>query len=419
MNTPTAIITILLCLATLFSPREKFLWPLVISACLLPDSQQIIISGLDFSIIRLVFFFGIFRMVIRHEVRSVEWNYFDKLVFAWCLVGTFVYVMQYGNSSAIVRKLGVLSDSLGLYWIFRQGIRNWDDVYGLFKVFAVSALLLALVVMIERVQQQPSVYSIFGYTGTEYHRGRFRCAGPFGSPIMMGCCWATLAPIFFSRMKVLDSSYLYKLSIVAAVILVILSASSTPLLVLAAIMFFWFLYPVRMYGKVFFGGGILVVFMLDVVMKAPVWHLMGRADIFSGSTGWHRFHLFDQFVRNISDWFWLGTTSTAQWGRGLGDITNQFVLEAVRGGFITMALFSLVMYSTVKITGKYSLTMAGMSEGWLSWGICVSILGHFVAFWGVSYFGQILLFLYLIFAIVGFIQEQSQQNSTGLRDVKK
>ena len=112
MNTPTSIITILMCLATFFAPREKFLWPLVVSACLLPGSQEIFISDLNFDIIRLVFFCGVFRMVIRHEVRSVEWNYFDKLVLAWCLAGSFVYVLQYGNFSAILRRLGVLSDSL-------------------------------------------------------------------------------------------------------------------------------------------------------------------------------------------------------------------------------------------------------------------------------------------------------------------
>jgi hypothetical protein len=146
-------------------------------------------------------------------------------------------------------------------------------------------------------------------------------------------------------------------------------------------------------------------------MKAPVWHLMARVNIFGGSTGFHRYFLFNNFVNHVSEWFVLGTKSTAHWGHAQTDLTNQFVLEGVRGGMITLMLFIMLIYNAVKISGKYSLNSVIPQTQWISWGICVAILGHFVTFWGVSYFGQINMLLYFAFSLVGFIQEQSSNES--------
>jgi len=39
------------------------------------------------------------------------------------------------------------------------------------------------------------------------------------------------------------------------------------------------------------------------------------------------------------------------------------------------------------------------------------MLGHCLSFIGVSYFGQIMMLLYLMFAIVGFVYEMSMRQS--------
>lgn len=70
-------------------------------------------------------------------------------------------------------------------------------------------------------------------------------------------------------------------------------------------------------------------------------------------------------------------------------------------------LFCLLLVYAVKIPGSYSLRCAVNYGKWLSWGICISVLGHCVSFFGVSYFGQIKMLLYLTFAMVGFIAENA------------
>ena len=79
----------------------------------------------------------------------------------------------------------------------------------------------------------------------------------------------------------------------------------------------------------------------------------------------------------------------------------------MRSGFVTLMLFVLLLVYAVKIPGSYSLRCAVNYRRWLSWGICISILGHCISFFGVSYFGQITMLLYLTFAIVGFVAENA------------
>ncbi len=74
-------------------------------------------------------------------------------------------------------------------------------------------------------------------------------------------------------------------------------------------------------------------------MEAPVWHLISRVSLASGSTSYFRYQLIDHFFRRFSEWAVVGTRSTAHWFWGAQDITNQYILEAVRGGLVTLICF--------------------------------------------------------------------------------
>src|SRR5690606_35641170 len=78
-----------------------------------------------------------------------------------------------------------------------------------------------------------------------------------------------------------------------------------------------------------------------------------RIDIVGGSTGWHRYNLFDQWIRNFDNWFLMGTSSTATWSaRPVSDITNQYVLEAMRGGLFTLVMFIGFISATFIAVGR-------------------------------------------------------------------
>ena len=386
-------------------PRRFCLLPFIAAACFVPMNQRFIFVGLDFTVLRMLILFGILRVITRGEIRDIQWNKFDKLILSWSIVGSLVYILQQASSSSIINRAGFMYDGLGMYWIFRQMIRTWEDVFQASKMFALSAIINAPLISLEKFQES-SIYSIFGETGGAFHRGRFRAAGPFPHAIMMGCFWTSLLPFFYARTKVEKHRAFYGLAIIAALSSVYFSGSSTPILTFVAIIFFWKIYSYRMYGWIIFWGSCFGLFLLHLLMNNPVWHLLARINIFGGSTGWHRFFLFDNFIKHTSEWILLGTKSTAHWGWGQEDITNQFVLEGVRGGAITLIIFTIIVFYAVKIPGKFSLSCEPLEVKWMSWGISVAMLGHFTTFWAVSYFGQINLLLYFTLALVGFTLDQ-------------
>jgi hypothetical protein len=369
-------------------------------------NQRIVIAGCEFTTLRILVFAGILRVLIRREKKSSHWHGFDKLVLIWNLSGTLMYTIQYGTLAAFINRCGVMYDSLGIYWIFRNFFQTFEDIASVIKMFAICALISTPLVTAEKINSA-SPFSFFGPVGASFHRGRFQCAGPFPHYIMMGCFWISLIPLFYGAYKAKINPLLNMTAIFCSIALVYFSASSTPLLTGAGIVLFWQCYKSRAQGKKIFYITCLLILILHFVMQVPVWHLLSRVNIFGGSTGWHRYYLFDQFVKHASEWFLFGTKSTEHWGEGLVDVTNQYVLEAVRGGSITLIFFLFIMYNAIKICGRNSLALAEQPIHWLSWGVGISMLGHAVSFWGVSYFGQILMLFYMTLAMTGFLHERN------------
>jgi len=375
----TIFVTSVLVILTVTVPRKWILLPFVMAACIVPPDQRIIIFDLDFTTIRFCILFAILRLYLFNEVRRIKWN--------------------------VILKSGVLYDALGLYWIFRMSIVSWDDIHRVVKMFAIFAIISAPLIIYERVTHN-NPFAYLGHVKGAFHGGRFRCEGPFAHFIMMGLFWASVVPVFVSYFAAGRSKSLYALASVCALICVILSASSTPLMAVVAIVFFGALWKYRSYGRTIALGIGAMIFALHIVMEAPVWHLICRVNIFSGSTGWHRYNLFNQFVKNIGEWFLLGCRDVEHWGIFQGDVTNQYVLEGVRGGALTLVVFVIMVVQAVRITGICSIVSRSRETRILCWGFCVSILGHCVSFWGVSYFGQIMMLLYFTLVIVSFLEDK-------------
>lgn len=412
MNPASTFIIVSLCLFVLLTPRRFLLVPFIMVTCMVPMNQRIVLLGLDFTLLRILVLFGFFRVFLKGEQKDIQWNSFDKLLILWVLFSSVALIIQQMSITSIINRMGFMFDILGMYWLFRQGIHDWREVGQTVNVLAFFAIMSAPLILMEKLQIF-NFYDIFGPTQGQFHRGRFRAAGPFPHYIMMGCFWASLLPFFYARIKRGAKKPFYWAAILASLVSVYCSASSTPVFTVIAIIIFWKLYNYRHHGKSIFWLTIALLTALHLAMKAPVWHLIARIDIFGGSTGWHRYHLFDQFINRIAEWFLIGTKSTGHWGYGLEDVTNQFVLEGVRGGIVPLTLFILLVYRAVKIPGALSLANLPDDARWMSWGICVAMLGHFVTFWGVSYFGQMNMLLYFVFAMVGFCQEnRSEQEVT-------
>jgi len=401
ITTLTLFITVVLSVMTLGLPRKYILLPYVIGACWVPADQTVMIGELNFQVLRILVVVGVLRLVIRGEVVPLRWHRFDSLIVAWAVVGSIIYVLQWMSMAAVINRCGRLLEWLGLYWVFRQSIRSWDDVRFAYGALAVCAIAMVPFVVIEW-GNGANPFGALGRVTTLVREGNYRCQATFPHAIMMGLFWATLVPLYvvFARY---GHKLLFWTAVVASAFMIKATNSSTPVLTLVAVFPLLAAYKWRNLTKAAGWTVVVMLVTLHVVMKAPVWHLIARVGVISGSTGWHRYNLINEAINHFSEWMVLGTRSTEHWGRGLIDVTNQFILEGVRGGFISLVLFCAILFIGGRAAVRLSLRTRDARESHYCWGVFVTILVHGLSFLGVAYFGQITMIWYLLLASVGLI----------------
>ena len=404
----TIVITVFLGILTFVVPRKYFLLPFILAACFVPADQRVIIFDLDFTPLRMLILSGFFRTILWGERLTFKWNRFDKLVLAWAICGAVIYLIQWADMRALIYKCGVLFDVIGLYWLFRININSWDDIKSVSKIFAICSLVLAVLVGLEWATGQ-NPFTVLGRVETEVRKGRYRCQASFPHSIMLGLFWATLAPLFIGFARQDKSKLLLWSAVGASIFIVAATASSTPVLTLLIVLILLCGYRWRRYTACAGWGLFASLVALHIVMQAPVWHLISRIGVVGGSTGWHRFYLIDQAINHFGEWLFLGCRSTAHWGRGLSDITNHYIREGVNGGFVTLALLLVMLYMALRTLLRLSLPNQKHKQQFLAWCLFVAVLGHCVAFFGVSYFGQITMLWYMTLAMVSFLYDDKKR----------
>ncbi|MEN6338023.1 MAG: hypothetical protein ABFE01_27525, partial [Phycisphaerales bacterium] len=405
----TLFLTVVLSVATFVVPRKYFLLPYVIGACWVPADQTVMVGELNFQVLRILIVVGLLRLWMRGEIIPVRWNRFDKVFLAWVLVGSFIYVMQWTSMAAVLYKCGQMLNSLGLYWIFRQSIRSWDDMKAACIGAAVCAVAMTPFVGLEWASGV-NPFGALGRVRTFVREGNFRCQATFPHAIMMGLFWATMVPLFVGYAK-----QGYKLlcwsAVAASTFMIFGTNSSTPVLTLAVVAALVIAYRWRQRAGTAAWGFLAMIVCLHLVMKAPVWHLLARVSVVSGSTGWHRYYLVDMAVKHFTEWMALGTRDTSHWGRGLADVTNQYVLEGVRGGLVTLILFCALLIIAGRAFARVAVRSTDKKESYLAWCGFVCLIGHCVSFLGVAYFGQIIFVWYLLLAMGGFCYSRAYAKS--------
>lgn len=402
-------IALLMGLALLLAPRRYAVWPMIATACLVASAQRIILLGLDFDLLRIMVLFGTARVFLRNEWRGFSWRPVDAAVLAWAITGTIAYTMLYSSVAAFKFKLGANYDAVGMYFLFRFLIRDWVDVRHAIVGFAFVSIPVAIAFAVEWSTAR-NMFAIFGGVReiTWVREGRMRCQGAFSHPILAGTFWAAVLPLVAamwwqgSRWRLLVA-----IQIPATLFIVFASGSATPVMGVAFAVLGGAVFFVRQWMSALRWTLLSLLVLLHLVMIAPVWHLVARVSVVGGSTGWHRFHLMDEAIDRVSEWWLIGTTSTGHWGYGLEDVTNQFVLEGVRGGLLTLLLFVAIIALSFRHVGMLVKSAEGdRPRQVLAWALGVSLFVHVASFIGVSYFGQIHMLWYLSLAMITGVTPQ-------------
>ena len=388
-------------------PRRYALLPIIVVTCFMTLGQVVVVGGLHFTVMRIVVLFGWIRLVLRSEIRRLRLNSIDKAVLAWVMVAIITHSLLWQTSEEFVNRLGFGYNVVGMYFLFRFLLRDLDDIKRLFAITAIVIIPLALAMLVERVTER-NAFAVFGGVRaiTELRGGTLRCQGPFGHPILAGTFGATLLPFFVSLWwQGRKYKWLAFAGVLSSATITATAGSSGPLMAFMAGSFAMGLWWFRKYMPLIRWGALLGFISLALVMKAPVWYLIQRVNIFSGSTGDHRALLIDQFVHHFSDWWLLGTKSTIAWAdENMWDITNQYVWEGVNGGLFAMILFILTIVFCFRAVGRTVRRLPathGGDERRLVWALGAALFAHAASFMSISYFDQNVVNWYMLLAMIG------------------
>jgi len=398
------IAVILLGVALLVLPRRYAVVPFLIVACFITSTQRIVVMTLDFNLLRLLILFGWARVCMSSEAAGFKWKRLDVLIVLWTVAGTIVMLLREGTMAGLVYRLGMMYDAIGLYFLFRILIRSWDDVEAIITCAAVISVPVAVIFLIEQATGR-NMFAVFGGVSeyTVVRDGRLRCRGPFAHPIAAGCFWAALMPLIGALWwNGRPTRLLAPVGVAASAVIVMTTASATPIVAMLVAGFAATVFPFRKYLGLMRWGAMLGLVSLHLVMVNPVWHLLARIQLVGG-TGWYRYKLIDEFVNHFGEWWLLGTSSYSQWWQYSFDaVTNQYVLEAVNGGLLTLVFFIAIIVVAFRGVGQI-----GRSAGrhrflqLTAWAIGASLVVHCASFIAVAYFGQLIIVWYMALSCVG------------------
>ena len=352
INTIGILFVVFLGFLTLFLRRRFVCIPILIAVCGVTYGQVIVISGLNFTILRLLIFLCWCRLIVRKEIEDIGINIIDKTVILWLISGFVIYVLREQSVEALIYRLGFIYNGFGFYFFFRLCIQDINDLRRVIEALGILSIILSLVMTIEKLSGSNLFFIFGGVPEFSWIRDeKIRAQGPFAHAILAGTFGAVLLPIFIGLW--IEDNKQNKIAIFAALassLIVLCSSSSVPLFSffvgIIALLLFKFRANMKIISRVF----VVLAIALHLVMKAPVWYLLSRAGDIAGGTGWHRSYLIDQAIAFFEDWWLIGTSYTAHWlPYGLAarpnhtDITNQYIQEGVDGGILSMIFFISIL----------------------------------------------------------------------------
>lgn len=398
--------------ALLVLPRGWAPLPLLIGACYMTYGQLIELGPFNFTVLRVLVAVGFLRVLLRREWLAGRINALDKLmlVFAgWALVSS---AFHNDPSATFIFMAGLVYNTWGIYFLLRIFCRSLDDVVRLCRIMAILLIPLAVEMLYEKMTEHNLFASLLGgLREIKIREGRIRAQGPFAHAILAGTAGAVNIPLMIGLWR--KQRKIAIAGLCACIFIIIASASSGPIFSALAAIGALLMWNYRHRMRLVRWFAVFFYIVMDIVMMAPAYFLIARADIVGGSTGWHRAKLIESAFEHINEWWFAGTDYTRHWmvtgvfwSPEHADITNHYLEMGVLGGLPLMAIFIAILvkgFSFVGTTLRQVPELSSQSR-YLLWALGASLFAHAVTFISVSYFDQSFVFLYLILAAISSVR---------------
>lgn len=411
---PLVLCLIIIACVFIFRVQRRYMIVYFIFLTLLiPMEQRIAVLGLNLYVLRILILLVWIRLIVSSEYKSIKLNKIDQSMIIFVIFSVMSYCFLWQTWGAFINRLGFAFNILGLYFLFRSYFVDFEDINFVINLLAVVSVIIAACMVIEQITGRNDFY-IFGGVNEfiDFRKGRLRSQAAFATSITAGTFGATMMPLFLSLWrKKSNSKKIVLIGIFSSLIITISSFSSGPVITfisgVAAISMWHF----RKHMRIFRWGIVILLVGLQIVMKAPVWALINRVGIVGGSSAWHRYYLLDNFINRFHEWWLIGTKDTSHWGYHMNDVVNQYVSIGVYGGIFTLIFFIIIIKRCFSVVGIKMRKMEKQSEiQFHLWCIGSSLFANVVAFFGITYFDQIMVIWYMLLAMISSIDRISYKS---------
>jgi len=406
----------------LLLPRRQVIVPLLAASLFIPFDQVVLIGPLHWTMLRVLVLLGWVRVLAgalsSQRLLDSGLNAVDKMLILWAGISAFNIVLLWHSSAALINQLGALYNAFGIYFLLRFLIRDEEDAQRAIRTLTALGVAVAGIMLLEQAGGE-RLYAALGSGPQESGKalwerlGALRAVAGFGNPVSAGVFGATLMPLSLALWWK-DHKSAAAAGFCAASVIVICSLSSTPVLAYTAALLGLCLWPLRRHLRLLRWSAVAALLGLQLVMNAPVWALIQRASVIGGSSGYHRYILVDRFFRHFGDWWLLGARNAGDWGYLSYDIANQYVGIGESAGLVPFVLFIAIIVYAFKYLGRARQLAADVADRRFLWAIGCALLANVVAFFGLSYFDQLIVVWYALLAITSAVAVPSPHSATAI-----
>lgn len=377
-------------------------------------AQRLEVGPITLHVIRLLIAVGAVRVVARGERILGGLNGLDGTMLAWagCAIISSVFHKTTAEGNPLIFRLGLVYNTLGIYFLFRVFIQSIEDLVHLIKIMACVLAPVALEMFQEHITKRNLFSVLGGVPEMAWVRdGKLRSQGPFSHPILAGTVGAVCFPLMISIYRQSPKAALFGSGVCVAMVLT--SSSSGPLMSLIFGVFALILWRWRHLTQHFRIGAVIAYVVLSMVMTDPAYYIIARIDLTGSSTGWHRARLIEMAFANIGEW-WVGGTDYTRhwmptgvsWSEDHTDITNYYIKMGVIGGLPLMLLLIAALVTAFRYIGHSLRATDGKSltGQFFIWAIGAALLTHTATCVSVSYFDQSFVFIYLNLAVISSLR---------------
>jgi hypothetical protein len=388
-------------------PRKKGIVPFLFAVLMIPWGQVLVISGVHFTMMRILILAGLARAAWSKASSSESWfvtgfSRIDQAMALWIVFGFIVITIQWMNPQMLIAQLGDFLDALGGYLVLRFFIPDSEAVRRAIKVLAAVCLIQGVCM----VNEQITGVNVFNLVGglsipdSIIRDGQLRSSGVMG-PLGSGVFAGVLIPMFLWLWIEGNSRMAAAAGIAGAMAMLITTHASTPWMACGAALLGLSFWSLRKQMRPVRWGIVLILVSLHLVMKAPVWHLISRLDLTGSSSSYHRYELVNLTILHFSDWWLLGYKYYNKWGWEMWDTSNLFVATALSGGLVSLVFLIAAFKRSFGAIGSARKRLSGdRKQEWFLWCLGSALFSMVVSSFGIAFLYQSQMELYVLPAFI-------------------